>query len=186
MRLRVLRSFLLSVLFAIALSPLPIFAQSPSDAELSALDGRISTLYQAENYREAIPLAAQYLATAKARHGDSAPQYAMALIWQARLLQVTKRLSEAEPLLRRALAIEEKTFGLEHPNVALVLKDLAPLLADTNRFAEAELLARRALAIDEKSLGPNSPSVAFDLTILASLLKKNANTRAHAYALHRR
>jgi hypothetical protein len=56
MRLRALRSFLLLVLFAIALSPLPTFAQLPSDAELLALNQRAIKLYEATKYAEAEPI----------------------------------------------------------------------------------------------------------------------------------
>ena len=160
MRLRTLRLFLLPIVFAAVLALPPAFAQSPSDAELDALNNRAIALYRAGKYGDAISLAEQYAAAAKARYGENAPEYATALNNLAQLLQTTNRLAEAEPLMRRALAIDEKSFGPDHPNVAIDLNNLASLLQATNRLAEAEPLMRRALAIDEESFGPEHPNVA--------------------------
>ena len=55
MRLRAFRSFLLPVLFAIALSPPRPSPESPSDAELEALNQRAFALYNVANYAEAPP-----------------------------------------------------------------------------------------------------------------------------------
>lgn len=87
MRLQILRSFLLPVLFAIALALPPAFAQSPSDAELKAMNGRVAELFRAGKFGEAIPLAERYAAAAKARYGENAPEYTAALNNLATLLQ---------------------------------------------------------------------------------------------------
>ncbi len=52
MRLQALKSFLLPVLFAIALAPPLAFAQSPGDAELQAMNSRVEELYPAGKYDE--------------------------------------------------------------------------------------------------------------------------------------
>ncbi len=101
---------LLPVLFAIALSPRPAFAQSPSDAELKAMSSRVVELYQAGKYDQAIPLAERYAASTAARYGQNAPEYASALNNLVLLLRAMNLLAEAEPLMRRALAIDEKSF----------------------------------------------------------------------------
>ena len=156
MRLRALKLFLLSIAFALAAALPPALAQSPSDAELKALNGRVIALYQAGKYGEAIPLAQQYVAGTKARYGENAPEYATALNNLAQLLQATNRLAEAEPLMRRAIAIDETSLGPDHPNVANDLNNLAQLLQATNRLAEAEPLMRRALANRRGELRPRS------------------------------
>src|SRR5262245_36346251 len=138
------------VLLAMASVPSPAHAQS--DSELKALNNRVTELYRAGKFSEAIPLAQRYADAMKARHGPEHAEYATALNNLAQLLQNTNRLSEAEPLMRRALSINENSFGPEHPNVGIRLNNLATLLKDTNRLSEAEPLMRRALAIDEKSL----------------------------------
>ena len=116
MRLRALRSFLLAILFAIALAPPPAFAQSPSDAELNAMGSRVTELYQAGKYGEAIPVQERYAAATAARYGEDAPEYATALNNLAQLLQATNRLSEAEPLIRRALAIDRENASAPSPS----------------------------------------------------------------------
>ena len=70
MRLRVLRSFLLPILFAIAVAP-PAFAQSPSDAGLDALDKRAQELLEARRYAGALDMAEKWAAAAeKAEHSE--------------------------------------------------------------------------------------------------------------------
>jgi CHAT domain-containing protein len=185
MHLRAFRSFLLTLLFAIALAATRAFAQAPGDAGLDALSNRVSDLYQAGKYREALPVAEQYAAAAKMRYGENAPQYALALGWQAGLLQATNHFPEAEPLYRRALAIDEKSFGPDDPKVAKDLSNLAQLLQAANRLSEAEPLMRRALAILEKSLAPDHPDVATGLNNLAQVLQA-ANRLSEAEPLMRR
>ncbi|MGA7329353.1 MAG: CHAT domain-containing tetratricopeptide repeat protein [Rhodomicrobium sp.] len=177
--------FFLFVLFAIAAVRAPPHGQTLSDAELNALNGRSTALYQAGNYGDALPLAEQYAAGTKARYGENAPEYATALNNLAALLLATNRLSEAEPLMRRALKIDEARFGPDHPNVATALHNLAQLLADTNRLSEAEPLMRRVIAILEKSIGTEHPNVATSLSDLALLLKET-NRLAEAEPLMRR
>ncbi len=153
-----------------ALAKAPPSAQAKAADDVADLNKQVRQLYDQGKFAEALPLAGQYAAAAKARYGEAAPNYATALAWQAELLKDMNRLAEAEPLYRRALAIYEDTFGPDHSDVATVLSNLARLLKATNRFAEAEPLYRRALAIDEKSYGPNHPDVATDLNNLAGLL----------------
>ena len=118
---------LVAMLLAIAVDATgPAWAQS--DAELDALNNRVTTLYDAGKYAEAIPLALRYAEAMKVRHGEDHPEYAAAVGNLAALLQATNRLAEAEPLYRRALAIDEKSLGPEHPNVANGVNNLASLL----------------------------------------------------------
>ena len=175
---------LVAMLLAIAVDATgPAWAQS--DAELDALNNRVTTLYDAGKYAEAIPLALRYAEAMKVRHGEDHPEYAAAVGNLAALLQATNRLAEAEPLYRRALAIDEKSLGPEHPNVANGVNNLASLLYNANRLAEAEPLYRRALAINEKSLGPEHPDIALNLNNLAELLRAT-NRLAEAELLYRR
>jgi tetratricopeptide (TPR) repeat protein len=185
MRLRTLRLLLLPTLFVAVLALPPAFAQSHNDAKLKALGNRVTELYQAGQYGVATALAEQYAAAAKARYGENAPEYAIALNNLAALLEVTNRLAEAEPLLRRALAIAETSFRPDHPEVASPLNNLAQLLQATNRLAEAVPLMRRALAINEKSFGPEHPQVATSLNNLATLLRAT-NRLSEAEPLMRR
>src|SRR5262245_60167833 len=121
--------------------------------DLAALRGRVRQLESQGKYIEALPVAEQYVALARQRHGEEHAEFSIAIAWLASLYNTQGRYAEAEPLLRRALTIEEKSSGPDHPRVANALNNLALLLQSTNRLSEAESLMRRALAIDEKSLG---------------------------------
>jgi tetratricopeptide (TPR) repeat protein len=114
-----------------------------SDTELEALNQRVTELYRAGKYAEAIPLAERYAAAMKARYGPERPEYATALNNLAGLLKDTNRLAEAEPLYRRALAIDENSFGPEHPDVARVLNNLALLLTPTGSPKRSRSIAAR-------------------------------------------
>ena len=132
---------------------------------------RVTELYQAGKYAEAMPLSERYAAAMKSRHGDEAPQYAVALTWLAALYRAQGRYAEAEPLYQRALAIDEKALGSNHPDVGLDLNLLAQLYRDQRRYSEAEPLFKRALAIHEKASGPDHKDVAADLNNLALLYR---------------
>jgi CHAT domain-containing protein/Tfp pilus assembly protein PilF len=160
-------------------------ARAQSDDELKALNQRVFELHRAGKFREAIPIAKEFVTAARNRYGEVDPVYATAISWLAQLLQDTGQFAEAEPLVRRTLALDETSFGPEHPKVAVRLNNLARLLQDTNRLAEAEPLYRRALAINEKSFSPEHPNVVRDLSNLAQLLKAT-NRLAEAEPLYRR
>ena len=160
MRLRASKLFLLSISLAIAAVLPPALAQSPSDAELEAIKGRVVALYQTGKYGEAIPLAEQYGADAKARYGENSAEFATALNNLARLLQVTNRLAEAEPLMRRALEIDEASLGPNHPGLSITLNNLAQLLQATNRLAEAEQSIAARLLSTRKASAPIIQDVA--------------------------
>ena len=55
MRLRAISWFLLPILFSIALELPPVFAQSPIDAELKALNSRVIELYEPANMAKQSP-----------------------------------------------------------------------------------------------------------------------------------
>jgi len=152
---------------------------------LSALNNRALTLYQAGKYGDAIPFAEQFVAGTKARFGENAPQHAIALALLAQLYEETNRLADAEPLFRRVIAISEQNYGPDHAQVAHSLGGLAGLYLAQRRYAEAEALMRRALAIDEKAFGPDHPTVAGDLNTLAGLLMAT-NRFSEAESAYRR
>ena len=186
MRLRALRSFLLAVLFAIALNLPPATAKPLGDTEFLAVISRVVALYKAGKYDEAIPLAREFVAGTKARFGESSIDHATALHYLANLFRLTNRFAEAEPLYRSALNIQEKSLGPDHPDVAKTLNDLAVLLQEGfANYEDSERLKRRALKIYERSLGPNDPQVATALINLARVLE-DTNRLAEAEPLVRR
>ena len=97
MRLRALRSFLLPVLFAIAVALPPAFAQSPSGAELDALYKRAGELFGAGRYAEALDMAEKRAAaieraeTAKGKAGTSTASALGNVAWYALFAKHPKR-----------------------------------------------------------------------------------------------
>jgi tetratricopeptide (TPR) repeat protein len=147
----------------------PSLAQSSAANELSR---RVSELYQAGRYAEAIPLAQRALAVREKALGPNNPAVATDLGWLALLYYSQRRYAEAEPLLKRALAIQEKAFGPDHPDVATALNGLGKLYYTQGRYSEAEPLFKRALAIQEKAFGPDHPDVATALNSLGELYEQ--------------
>ena len=154
---------------ALAKAPPSALAKAADDA--AALNKQVKQLYNQGKYGEAIPMAGQYAAAAKARYGENAPEYATALNNLAHAASGTNRLSEAEPLTAPRARPRREKLRPRSSQCGHRLNNLAPLLQATNRLSEAEPLMRRALAIDEKSFGPDHPDVARDLNNLAQLLQ---------------
>ena len=154
-------------------------------AGLKTLKRRISVLYRAGKYDEAIPLAREFTKRLGAKLGNTHPAYLAALHAFANLLIETNRPAEAIPVHRKIIAITEKKFGPNHMAVAAALHNLGSMLNGANRQSEAEPFLRRALAIVEKRLGRNHPTVATILNTLAVLLE-NTNRMAEGERLLRR
>jgi CHAT domain-containing protein/tetratricopeptide (TPR) repeat protein len=137
--------------------------------EANELDNRVTELYSAGRYSEAIPLAQRALAIREKTLGRDHPDVAQSLNNLAELYNSLGRYADAEPLHQQSLAIREKALGRDHPDVALSLNNLAELYRNQGRFADAEPLYQRALAIREKALDRNHPDVALSLNNLALL-----------------
>jgi CHAT domain-containing protein/tetratricopeptide (TPR) repeat protein len=156
-----------------------------TEVNLGALFQRHTELSKAGKHQESLAIAERMVAMAKARFGENAPHYAMALNALAMDLEALNRDPEAEPPLRNALAINQKNFGPDNPRGAVLLQRLAMLLKRLNRLPEAEVLARRAMAIHEKNPGGNPSAIAQDLNVLAQILT-GMNMLAEAEPLTRR
>src|SRR5262249_55536777 len=139
--------FILAACLAIHVSAMPPVRAQQDEA--AALIGRVSELYKAKKYAEAIPFAQRALAIHEQTLGSNHVEVANSLGWLAVLYREQGRYADAEPLLRRSLAIKEKVLGPDHPDVATSLDDLALLYANQSRYIDAEALYRRALAIRE-------------------------------------
>lgn len=149
------------------------------------LNKKISELYQAGKFAEAIPLAQRVLAVRQKALGPDHPDIATALNNLAALYDFLGRYSEAEPLYKRSLTIRIKALGSDDPDVATSLNNLAMLYKNQGRYAEAEPLFKRALTIDEKQLGPDDPDLAILLNNLA-LLYQEQDRLADAEPLYKR
>src|SRR5262249_58437268 len=92
--------------FALAFGAvLPQPARAQTLEELRSINQRVSELYRAGKYSEAVNLAEQYAELAKRGLGAEHPEYAEAITWLAGVYEAQGRLAEAQPLFRRALSI---------------------------------------------------------------------------------
>ena len=167
--MRSIRGFVLIVLLVLVAH---VFVSIPSFArqdEAAALSARVTELYRAGKYSEAIPLAQRALAILEKTRGPNHLDVARALNNLAAVYQEQGRYADAEPLYKRSLAIREKALGHDHPDVATTLSNLGSVYYDQGRYADAEPLDKRSLAIREKALGPDHPLVALSLNNLAAL-----------------
>jgi tetratricopeptide (TPR) repeat protein/CHAT domain-containing protein len=140
-----------------------------SDDDIAALIRRISELYSAGRFGEAIPLAERSVELTRARKGGEHLDTAATMTWLALLYRSQGRYGEAESLYEGSLALFEKALGPDHPQVATSLNNLALLYRSRGRTGEAESLYKRSLVLYEKALGPDHPQVATALNNLAML-----------------
>jgi CHAT domain-containing protein/Tfp pilus assembly protein PilF len=124
-------------------------------SEATGLFAEASRLYQAEQYRGALPLAERAAQILDQNLGTESREFARALNLVANLHAGNKDYAKAEPLYQRALEIRERVRGAEHPDVASSLYDLARFHSARRDRAKAVSFSERALALREKALDAN-------------------------------
>ncbi|TMJ77789.1 MAG: tetratricopeptide repeat protein, partial [Alphaproteobacteria bacterium] len=105
------------VVLACALFVAGIASASPTRVQsddLAANNQRISELYGAGKYPEAIPLAERSLELTRSQKGQDHVDTAIRMVWVAMLYRNQDRAAEAEPLLKRTVSILEKALGPDH------------------------------------------------------------------------
>ena len=137
--------------------------------EGAALDAKVTALFNAGRYQEAIPLAQRSLAIAEKAFGPDNLKIANNIYNLAMLNDYQGNYAEAEALYQRALAIYEKAHGPDNSDVADAVDHIAFLYKEQARYADAEPLFQRSLSIRQKVLGPDHPDVANSLANLANL-----------------
>jgi tetratricopeptide (TPR) repeat protein len=162
--------FLVGACLSVTLSVISVSAPSfARQDEAAVLEQKVTELFAAGRFREAVPLAQRVLAINERRFGPDHPIVANSLYNLAMLYVNAGSYADAEPLYRRALAIYEKARGPTHPEVADALDNLASVYNYQGRYADAEPLYKRSLAMREKALGPDHTDVANSLSNLAWL-----------------
>jgi CHAT domain-containing protein/tetratricopeptide (TPR) repeat protein len=150
------------------------FASAPAaaQADLQAIDRRMSQYAAKGNYAAALIEAKKLEAAVKARFGSDHENYIAILNNLAFLHAALGQYDEAEDLYKRALAWREKNAGADSLPVAKTLDTLAKMYVDQSRLGEAEPLMRRALAIAEKALPSTDPYVSKLLNDLAVVVEQ--------------
>jgi tetratricopeptide (TPR) repeat protein len=131
-------------------------ARAHSDDELKALNQRISELYSAGKYAEAIPLAEKSLELTRSQKGQDHVDTATRMGWLALLYKSQGRYGDAEPLYKRAIAISEKVLGADHPGAY----PCGPLIALDLRGQDRWLQRHDLLASSCRRMRASSSSVA--------------------------
>jgi CHAT domain-containing protein/tetratricopeptide (TPR) repeat protein len=182
---KILRVGFIAALTAALLVVEPNVGSGQNLGEAEALNRKVTELFSAGKYEEAIPLVQRVLSMGEKTFGPDHPLIATPLNNLAMLYRAQGRYADAEPPFKRSLAIFEKAFGPDHPNVATSLTNLAGLYHLQGRYTDAEALYKRVLGIKEKTLGPDHPDVALSLNNLAGLYQAQGRY-ADAEPLNRR
>jgi tetratricopeptide (TPR) repeat protein len=161
------------------------FALAQQKDEATELNNKVTELYNAGRYSDAIPIAQRLLMIRERTLGRDHPDVAQTLNNLAELYKSQGHYADAEALYRRSLNIAENALGRDHPAVATSLNNLAGLYREQGRYPDAEALYQRSLAIRERVLGRDHPNVATSLNGLA-LLYDSLGRYAEAEPLYRR
>jgi tetratricopeptide (TPR) repeat protein/CHAT domain-containing protein len=144
---------------------------SKDNPDLESLIPKVSELYNAGKYQDAVPIAEQILAYTENAFGPEDPLTAYSLTNLASLYTAMGEYAKAEPLYQRALQIREKALGPEHADTAVSLSNLGELYYELGNYTKAENFLRRGLQIREKILGLEHAGTAASLNDLAILYR---------------
>ena len=112
---------------SLALAALLLATAAHADEGVDALNRRMMQLYTDGHYEDAIPLAAQIVASLEKSAGPGSREVASALNNEAELYSKLHRYADAEPLYQRSLAIRQAVLGPDHPDTVKSLNRLAEL-----------------------------------------------------------
>jgi CHAT domain-containing protein/Tfp pilus assembly protein PilF len=135
----------------------------------TAFDAKITELYRAGKFSEAMPLAQRALAMREKALGPDSQSVGTTLNIISYLYRSQGLYNEAMAPAQRALAIREKGLGPDNPSIAESVAVLGLLYEIQSRYSDAEPLYKRALAIYEKALGPDHAYVAQAVSNLGHL-----------------
>ena len=138
---------------------------------LAALKNRLaSILFDAGNFRAAIPIAQEALDMRRQILGPKHKDVATALANLGAMKMANKEVADAEPLLREALAIRREVLPANDPDLAPSLNNLSFVLWEKGDFKGTEAMLRESLAVERSNHGNDHPEVAKRLVNLAVLL----------------
>jgi len=174
MTLNILPRVLFTVLGIVAVQ---IFPNSQAVAsqeihQVRQLNQKVVTLYKAQKYQEAVPLATQALSLLDWVRKPNPGVFVQTLNNLAELKRKTGDYVTAEALLLRSLNISVQFLGEAHSSVPIICNNLALVYENLKKFPEAEALYQRSLKIREKNLGVGHPKVVTLIHKLAALFKK--------------
>jgi CHAT domain-containing protein/tetratricopeptide (TPR) repeat protein len=135
-----------------------------------ALNHRVTEAYQAGKAGEAVSVAEQAVALAKASFGLRDPRTLTSMNNLAFLRYREGRYGEAEPLFRETLQLSREVLGPRDPHTLSSMNNLALVLEGEGRYSEAEALDRETLQLSRETLGPRHPHTLTTMSNLAEVL----------------
>jgi len=129
---------------------------------------QVNTLYQQNNFVQAIETAKNAVKLAEKEFGPDKNEVALTLNTLAYLYFKQGKNAEAENLCKKSLGIVEKISPYSDETAA-AFNNLAEIYVAEKKYSDAESLYKRSIDIVEKRLGPNDPYVGMVLESLAEL-----------------
>lgn len=129
-------------------------------AEADRLSVKMSQLFEAKRYDEAISLAEKVIAINEKALGPEHTRVAYSLKNLAAIYRAKEQPQRAEPLYERAMAIFDKNPGADPIDVAFTLHNLAQVYTANGHYGSADSALQRALPMFEKILGEQHPHIA--------------------------
>ncbi len=135
----------------------PASAAEPS-AKLKQLQEEEARLYQAGDYRQALPLSKQALAQATAEFGPDSEQASIQSYGVGMVAEALGDYPEAARQYGKSLRVREIVYGRDSAGVATVLERLGAAVLKAGRQAEAERHFVREIKIWQDLIGEHSIS----------------------------
>ena len=143
---------------------------SGAHAQREGMEQRYHRLVRAGQLDAALVEMRRLKEAIRAKLGERHANYALALNYEANVIDTQGQLREAEALYREAASIDRALVGFEI-NLARDLSNLADNLQKQSRYDEAEAMFREAVGLAERS-DPNSLGFGVDLSNLAVFYTK--------------
>ena len=156
-----------------------------SDKALAALEERIRSLSEAEDYRSAIPIARWKLTIMEKNRGPDDLDVAECWRILGTLLVLNGDVAEAERALTRSMLTMEKVLGPDDPSFAWYQTELACFYLRIDKWTEAAWLYARSLPVLENDGGPEDRKV-IDTVMGLARARLGQGEYAEAEALYTR
>ena len=147
-----------------------LYATAPKDSYAQTRN-QVNMLCVAGKFKEALPIAQQWLVKNEKLFGSESTNVAASLDCLASVHCDMGEYAKAEQFCQRSLKICEKVLGPEHINTVMAVNNLGVLYYSMGESEKAEPLFQRSLLIIEKVHGPKDPNTAMALLNLAGIYK---------------
>jgi tetratricopeptide (TPR) repeat protein len=138
---------------------------------IAALKQRLaSILFNAGDFKAAIPIAQEALDVRKRILGPRHPDVATSLADVGTMRHLNKEIDAAEALLRESLEIRREVSSPNDPKLAVALNNMSFILREKGDIKGAEAMLREALAVNRRIYGNDHPEVATRLMNLSAML----------------